>query len=140
MKGEKTMSKKMYVADRQTGTFIDEIATIDEGLELIRQYEKADKAEGTYEEDFYEIVDENHCAVTVQKETTMKEISLDNGHTFLTAEEAMPEIEEKGLWDVVAEYMEDDAREEANREIAPCTELEFLKKYLEAATEDLVIG
>ncbi len=130
----------MYVADRQTGTLIDEITTIDEGLELIRQYEKVDKAEGAYEEDFYEIVDENHCAVTAQKETTMKEISLDNGLHYMTAEEAMPEIEEKGLWDVIAEYMEDDAREEANREIAPCTELEFLKKYLEIATEDLVIG
>lgn len=201
----------MYVADRQTGTFIEEIATIDEGLKLIRQYEEADKAEGTYEEDFYSIVDEDHCTVT--EETTMKkfylievvngdmydtilpdekteaikaaraiynalssydkkrrseayvvyadaedgivdldtsefvtdlltekQISLDNGIHFMTAEEAMPEIEEKGLWDVVAEYMEDDAREEANREIAPCTELEFLKKYLEIATEDLVIG
>lgn len=55
----------MYVADRQTGTFIEEIATIDEGLKLIRQYEEADKAEGTYEEDFYSIVDEDHCTVTI---------------------------------------------------------------------------
>lgn len=70
------MSKKMYVADRQTGTFIEEIATVDEGLELIRQYEEADKAEGTYEEDFYEIVGEDHCAVTAQKETTMKKFYL----------------------------------------------------------------
>lgn len=71
---------------------------------------------------------------------TKKEISLDNGIHFMTAEEAMPEIEEKRLWDVVAEYMDDDTREEVHNEIAPCSELEFLKKYLEIAAEDLVIG
>lgn len=28
-----------------------------------------------------------------------KEISINNGHTFITAEEAMPEILERGFWD-----------------------------------------
>ena len=55
--------KKLYVADRETGTFIEEVKTIEEGKNLITQYEDIDKTEGTYTENFYEIVDENHCSV-----------------------------------------------------------------------------
>lgn len=54
---------KFYTADRETGTFIDEVKTIEEGLELIKQYEEDDKEEGAYQEDFYDIVDENHCHI-----------------------------------------------------------------------------
>lgn len=36
--------------------------------------------------------------------------------------------------------MEDDAREAVSAELAPCTELEFLTRYLELARDDLVIG
>lgn len=70
----------------------------------------------------------------------MSEISLDNGLTYQGAEEAMPEILERGLWDVVVSMMDDNARERVHFELAPCTELEFLKRYLEVAREDLVIG
>lgn len=69
-----------------------------------------------------------------------KEISINNGHTFITAEEAMPEILERGLWDVVVAFMDDDVREKAHSLVAPCSELAFLKKYLELADEDLIIG
>ena len=51
---------KLYTADTQTGTFIEEVKSIEEGKKLIEQYEVDDKAEGTYEEGFYNIVNENH--------------------------------------------------------------------------------
>lgn len=70
----------------------------------------------------------------------MKELSLNNGRTYMTAEEAMPEILERGLWDVVVAFMDDGTREKAHSLVAPCSELEFLKKYLELADEDLIIG
>ena len=54
---------KLYTADRETGTFIDTVGSIEEGYKLIRKYEDADKEDGTYERDFYNVVDENHCNV-----------------------------------------------------------------------------
>ena len=67
-------------------------------------------------------------------------ISLDNGHTYQNAHNAMPEIKECGLWDAVVNSMNDDIREKVHAELAPCTEEEFLQRYLELADEDLVIG
>ena len=69
-----------------------------------------------------------------------KEISLNNGVVFHTAEEAIPEIMERGLWDVVVAFMDDNVREKAHSLVAPCSELAFLKKYLEIADKDLIIG
>ena len=65
-----------------------------------------------------------------------KAISIDNGNTFVTPEEAI----EGMRWEVIAHYMEDDAREQVHYELAPCTNLEFLTRYLEVATSDLIIG
>ena len=70
----------------------------------------------------------------------MAKISLDNGHTYMTAQEAMPAIAERGLWDAIANVMDDDIREAVHRNLAPCTEAEFLAAYLERATDDLIIG
>ena len=70
----------------------------------------------------------------------MAKISLDNGHTYMTATEAMPEITANNLWDAVVNVMDDDIREAVHNEIAPCTEVEFLAAYLERATDDLIIG
>lgn len=55
--------KKMYTADKETGTFIDEVKSIEEGLNLIEKYESDDKAEGIYKENFYDVVDEEHCSL-----------------------------------------------------------------------------
>lgn len=66
-------------------------------------------------------------------------ISLDNGNTWLTAEEAMPEIQERGLWDAVVAMMDDEVRESVARDLAPCTEEEFLAEYLDRGGE-IVIG
>lgn len=70
----------------------------------------------------------------------MKDISLNNGRTYMTAEEAMPEILERGLWDSVVNAMDPEIREKAHALAAPCSELAFLEMYLELADEDLIIG
>ena len=45
------------------------------------------------------------------------------------------EIIEKGLYDASVQLMDDDIREEIHREIAPCTDLEFLEAYIERHRE-----
>ncbi len=67
-------------------------------------------------------------------------ISIDNGLTYKTAEEAYPLIAENGLWDAVANLMDDDTRERVHSELAPCAERDFLARYLELAPSDLVVG
>lgn len=54
---------KIYTADRETGTFIEEVKSIEEALELIKKYEEQDKADGTFTEDFYDVVDESHISL-----------------------------------------------------------------------------
>lgn len=66
----------------------------------------------------------------------MKRISIKNGATYTTPAEALEEIS----IDTMAEYMDDDAREAVHNELAPCSDLEFLTRYLELAPDDLVIG
>ena len=65
----------------------------------------------------------------------MKKISINNGASFVTPEEALREIS----IDTLAAYMDDDVREQVHLELAPCTELEFLSRYLQLAKEDLII-
>lgn len=55
--------KKIYTADRETGTFIDEFETIEDAKAAIEEYEEYEKEEGVYEPDFYDIVDENHISL-----------------------------------------------------------------------------
>ena len=40
------------------------------------------------------------------------------------------EIIEKGLYDASVQLMDDDIREEIHRELATCTDLEFLEAYM----------
>ena len=35
------------------------------------------------------------------------------------------------IWEAIASYMDDDTRETVHAELAPCTNLEFLTRYLE---------
>lgn len=70
----------------------------------------------------------------------MKRISLDNGHTFLSARGAFLEIAERKLWDVVVAAMDDETRERTHAAVAPCSNEEFLEEYLARANEDLIIG
>ena len=73
-------------------------------------------------------------------ETIMKHISLNNGHTYQTPEQAMPEIDSRNLWDVVVNAMDDDTREAVAYDLAPCSNAEFLSEYLRRAADDLIIG
>ena len=66
----------------------------------------------------------------------MKQISIDNGAHYIDPADALEEIS----LDVMAQYMDDDTREAVHDEIAPCTDLEFLTRYLEIAPDDLIIG
>lgn len=66
----------------------------------------------------------------------MKEISIDNGHSFTEPEKALKEVK----WDIIVNMMDDETREKVHEEIAPCTDIEFLTRYLEIAPYDLIIG
>ena len=67
-------------------------------------------------------------------------ISPDNGSTWITAAEAMDEINERNLWDAIVEMMDDEIREAVHADLAPCTEEEFLAEYLRRADDGLIIG
>ena len=54
---------KIYTANRETGMFIEEFASVEEARKAIIAYEEKDKADGIYEENFYDVVDENHCTI-----------------------------------------------------------------------------
>ena len=66
----------------------------------------------------------------------MKNISIDNGMTFVEPAEAIEQCD----WDVIVMMMDDDTRENVTYELAPCTKLEFLVRYLELAPFDLIVG
>lgn len=66
----------------------------------------------------------------------MAQISIDNGHSYVTASEALETIS----LDTMTNYMDDDTREAVHNELAPCTDVEFLTRYLEFAPDDLIIG
>lgn len=66
----------------------------------------------------------------------MAQISIDNGHSYVTASEALETIS----LDTMTNYMDDDTREAVHNELAPCTDVEFLTRYLEFAADDLIIG
>lgn len=55
------------------------------------------------------------------------------------ADDAIDYIEENGLWEQIVEVMDDQTREIVNSELAPCTHLQFLERYLELAPFDLNI-
>ena len=77
--------------------------------------------------------------IKTRRRKTMQ-ISLNNGYTFMDADEAIEKIEEQDLWQVVVETMDPEVRERVHGELAPCSNLAFLRRYLELATEDLIIG
>ena len=78
----------------------------------------------------------------VLKDSEPVYLSVDNGTTYIAADEdaELQAAIDKVGWDEIVSYMDDDAREQAHYDVAPCTELEYLKHYLEIAPCDLVIG
>ncbi|MCY1003921.1 hypothetical protein OWM54_42935 [Myxococcus sp. MISCRS1] len=68
----------------------------------------------------------------------MAQVSLDNGNTFHDADAVASEL--ATCWDALVEMMDDDVRERVHGELAPCTNVEFLARYLELAKSNLVLG
>jgi hypothetical protein len=53
------MTKKTYrIQDREAGNVIETGLSYQEAQEMLAKFEADDKADGTYTEDFYEIVEE----------------------------------------------------------------------------------
>lgn len=82
---------KIYTANKETGMFIEECGTILEALEKIKEYEAADEREGTFEPDFYDIVDEEHGTITsfikaerIKCGLTIKQVSEMTGVPYRT--------------------------------------------------------
>lgn len=55
--------EKFYTSNRETRTFIDCFENIGSAKFAIRAYEANDRANGVYEEDFYDVVDKDHTSV-----------------------------------------------------------------------------
>ena len=69
-------------------------------------------------------------------------ISIDNGAHFITPD-SLDDIDAilaaVPLSDLVP-YMDDEAREQTAADLAPCSDAEFLRHYLEIAPADLIFG
>lgn len=126
------------IAEAQKGMSEDELTSHETELKLDRIVEK---------------IWEQFCAGEIagcpEIVPEAKQISLDNGRHYMNAAEAIAELrsrsEEYGvpfskLWQQIADMMDDEIRETVHAELAPCTEEEFLARYLELAKEDLIIG
>jgi len=75
-------------------------------------------------------------------------ISLDNGASFLTADEAFTEMDRihdqygysvEGQWNSIVDMMDADTMNAVEDTHAASTRLGFLKRYLELAEDDLII-
>ncbi len=47
---------KYQIVDQEAGNLIEECETLAEAEQILASYEEQDKADGTYSEDFYQIV------------------------------------------------------------------------------------
>lgn len=72
----------------------------------------------------------------------MAKISLNNGVTFKSYNDLDIDDIDTILvgWDNIVSYMDDETREQVHGELAPCDNLDFLKRYLKIAKTDLIIG
>ena len=50
--------KRYIIQDREAGNNIDEFDTLEEAKKTLEEYEKQDKKDGIYEENFYAIYDQ----------------------------------------------------------------------------------
>ena len=66
----------------------------------------------------------------------MREISINNGRSFCEPEEAIATVS----WDIIVRSMRKELRELIHIELFPCSEICFLRNYLDLAEENLIIG
>ena len=57
-----------------------------------------------------------------------------NSWVFVTADD----LADNGKWDYITGLMDDEIRERVNDELAPCSRLEFLRRYTDIAGDDAV--
>lgn len=50
------MKPKYIIRDREAGNYIDSLVSLEEAQKALSDYEKEDKRDNIYEENFYEIV------------------------------------------------------------------------------------
>lgn len=88
--------KKFIIQDREAGNVIEKFKTLQEAQNKLQEYEEQDKAEGIYEENFYEIVEkeeEQKMKVFVLKEIYYNyDVGLENTcniDVFTTKEKAI---------------------------------------------------
>ena len=97
--------KKYYTADKETGAFIQAYNSISLCLQAIEDYEEADREEGTYEPDFYDIVDEDHCHVDIYGWYLVDQKGFDRWETRLKAQtQAEAFSEALSEWNCMSEY------------------------------------
>lgn len=53
------------IRDRQGGNFIDSFDSLEDATYALNEYEEADKLDGIYEENFYEIFDSSKDEIVV---------------------------------------------------------------------------
>lgn len=62
---ESLYNPTLFVAIRDTGDLLEEVSSFEEGIEVIKSFEEEDKANGCYEENSYDIEDEE-CYTLVE--------------------------------------------------------------------------
>lgn len=53
---------ELFVAVKETGLLLDSVLTVEEGLELIEDFETQDKEDGVYSENYYEVCDKERIS------------------------------------------------------------------------------
>nr|DAQ95961.1 MAG TPA: hypothetical protein [Caudoviricetes sp.] len=113
---------------------MDDCRALCEALDMGDEWEAADG-------ETFEAVVEKAAAIALE-DSKPAYLSVDNGFSYIAADEdaELQAAIDKVGWNTIVNFMDDDAREKAHRDVAPCTDLEFLKYYLGIAPYDIVIG
>ena len=113
---------------------LDDCKALCEALDMVDEWEAADG-------ETFEAVVEKAVAIALE-DSKPAYLSVDNGFSYIAADEdaELQAAIDKVGWNTIVNFMDDDARVKAHYDVAPCTDLEFLKHYLEIAPCDLVIG
>ena len=93
------------VRDRETGTRIEAAVTYGEAVELLKEYEKEDRKEDNYTEDFYEIVSD--------KDTKYIVMDYRDGDLFTEEFDSVSEAVMSADWDWRGLSEQDKARRTA---------------------------
>lgn len=74
----------LVIRDKQAGNIIEQVNSYDEGAEVLSRFEESDKAEGIYEEDFYEIADVGLQGIRSWRGMSQSELSKASGISVRT--------------------------------------------------------